>query len=483
MGNLAKGDTQVKIIRQHQKDDIGAMARSLETIRHKGIESVRLTSGLDTTASGMIIANSDDTIVYANKAADAIYQRYQSTDHGHAQDTYHTLVGQATSVLSFVHIDHPTFKATANESDIVNTYGESLGRAIELHDQTDESAVQNELNTIVTHVIHGKLDMRIDEVGKKDFFLTLSQGINGLMNTLGATINDFAQVMNKIAQGDLTVRVHTPYTGIFDTLKQDVNQMVEKLNDVFSSVKDITHAIDDVSHSLAQEGEHLSSRTEEQASNLQETAASMEQLASAVETNATNAEKVRRLTEASKEMATHGHAIVLKNREAVRSIEGFATKITDIISIMNEIAFQTNLLALNASVEAARAGEAGKGFSVVAEEVRSLAQRSAGASKDIAHLIQQSVDSINTGVHLSEQAGHSLKDIVTAIHEVADAVVEIAHSTQEQSSGIKQINTAISVMDTVTQKNAIMAQQSLSNTHTLQEKVIHLSQIVDEFHV
>ncbi|MDB5959431.1 MAG: chemotaxis protein, partial [Massilia sp.] len=225
----------------------------------------------------------------------------------------------------------------------------------------------------------------------------------------------------------------------------------------------------------------LSSRTDAQASALQEPAASMEELTSTVSLNEQNASKANELAQRASAVAQQGGDVVLRVVHTMEKINGSARRIVDIISVIDGIAFQTNILALNAAVEAARAGEQGRGFAVVASEVRNLAQRSAAAAKEIKELINNSVDSINSGSALVSQAGTTMDDVVASVDEVTRIMALIADASKEQSVGIKHINQAISSMDSTTQQNAALVEQAASAAGSMQDEAERLATLVTSF--
>jgi methyl-accepting chemotaxis protein len=225
----------------------------------------------------------------------------------------------------------------------------------------------------------------------------------------------------------------------------------------------------------------LSVRTEQQASSLEETASSLEELTSAVRQNTDNARQANSLAVSASDVARKGGAVVAQVVGTMGSINESAKKIADIIGVIDGIAFQTNILALNAAVEAARAGEQGRGFAVVATEVRNLAQRSAAAAKEIKGLIEDSVDKVNTGSALVDQAGATMEEIVASIRRVTDIMGDIANASHEQSAGIEQVNQAISQMDQVTQQNAALVEEAAAAASSLQDRAVELVDVVAVF--
>jgi methyl-accepting chemotaxis protein len=226
---------------------------------------------------------------------------------------------------------------------------------------------------------------------------------------------------------------------------------------------------------------NLSSRTESQASSLEETASSMEELASTVKQNAEHARHASQLVISTADIAANGGKVVGKVVETMASIKESSRKISDIIGVIDGIAFQTNILALNAAVEAARAGEQGRGFAVVAAEVRNLAQRSASAAKEIKTLISDSVEQVNTGGKLVDETGEAMDDIVTSVQLVTEIMSGIAEASQEQSAGIEQVNQAVGQMDEMTQQNAALVEEAATAAENLQEQAVKLAQAVSVF--
>jgi methyl-accepting chemotaxis protein len=257
--------------------------------------------------------------------------------------------------------------------------------------------------------------------------------------------------------------------------------MNSSLVKIVGDVRTGTDSMASASSQIASGNLDLSSRTEEQASSLEETASSMEEMTSTVKQNADNARQANQLAASASEVALRGGSVVAQVVDTMSSINESSKKIVDIIGVIDGIAFQTNILALNAAVEAARAGEQGRGFAVVASEVRNLAQRSAAAAKEIKGLIGDSVEKVDLGARLVEQAGTTMDEIVDSVKRVTDIMSEITCASQEQTSGIEQINQAISQMDQVTQQNAALVEEAAAAAESLQEQAGALAQVVSVF--
>ena len=301
-----------------------------------------------------------------------------------------------------------------------------------------------------------------------------------LLKKLGGEPDYAVSIAGQIADGDLAVHIDTK-KGDQESLLAAMSVMRDKLAAIVTQVRTGSETISTASTEIARGNLDLSARTEQQAGSLEETASSMEQLNSTVKQNAENALQANQLAAAASDVAVQGGSIVSQVVATMESINASSQKVVDIISVIDGIAFQTNILALNAAVEAARAGEQGRGFAVVASEVRSLAQRSASAAKEIKVLIGDSVERVETGSKLVEQAGVTMNDIVTSIRRVTDVMSEITSANTEQSSGIEQINEAIIQIDDMTQQNAALVEQAAAAAQSLQDQAGNLMHLVSVF--
>lgn len=302
-----------------------------------------------------------------------------------------------------------------------------------------------------------------------------------LIRAIIGPLNEAVTVANAVASGDLTSRIEVNSTNEMGRLLQALKTMNSNLLDLVGKVRNSTESIATASSEIASGNSDLSHRTEEQASSLEETASSMEELTSTVKQNADNARQANQLAVGASEVAMKGGAVVGQVVQTMSSINDSSKKVVEIISVIDGIAFQTNILALNAAVEAARAGEQGRGFAVVATEVRTLAQRSAAAAKEIKELINDSVTKVDEGTKLVDEAGSTMDEIVTAVKRVTDIMSEISAASQEQSSGIEQINQAVTQMDEVTQQNAALVEEASAAAESMKEQSKVLIQAVSVF--
>jgi methyl-accepting chemotaxis protein len=304
--------------------------------------------------------------------------------------------------------------------------------------------------------------------------------ITSVMKQLGGEPDYAAKIAQGIAGGDFSVPVELRGNDA-DSLLFSMDAMRVRLSQTLHDVQQAAHSVNIGAREIAVGNADLSARTEEQAASLEETASSMEEMTSTVHQNADNAQQAKQFGKSASDIAIKGGTVVGRVVETMASIKDGSRKIVEIISVIDGIAFQTNILALNAAVEAARAGEQGRGFAVVAAEVRTLAQRSAAAAKEIKQLIGDSVDRVDAGSVLVDEAGATMQQIVTSVQAVTSILDEIAAASQEQSSGIEQINLAITQMDEVTQQNAALVEEAAAAAQSMQEQAERLAGAVAQF--
>ncbi|ALU88941.1 methyl-accepting chemotaxis transducer transmembrane protein [Herbaspirillum rubrisubalbicans M1] len=302
-----------------------------------------------------------------------------------------------------------------------------------------------------------------------------------ITRSITAPLHKAVEVASRVAKGQLDNCIEVRGGDETGQLMLALKDMNEKLVGIVSRVRQGTDTIATASTEIASGNLDLSDRTEQQASSLEETASAMEELTSTVKQNADNARQANQLANSASEVAVQGGSVVSEVVATMGSINASSRKIVDIIAVIDGIAFQTNILALNAAVEAARAGEQGRGFAVVASEVRTLAQRSASAAKEIKELIGDSVGKVEAGSKLVEQAGATMDEVVASVRRVTDIVAEISSASQEQSDGIEQVNQAINLMDEATQQNAALVEQAAAAARQMQEQAASLSETVSVF--
>ncbi len=498
---LAAGDVKQSIPFVEGKDEIGEMARALDSFCKQAVYAFRCQSGVERATTNVMMADENLNIVFMNasqekmlRAAEADLKKVLgnfdvSNLMGKNIDVFHKnpshqrnlLANLTTSYSTQIKVGPRTFDLFANPA--FSKSGQRLGTTIEWVDRTVELAIAEEIKQIIDGASKGNLNTRLNLDGKKDFFLDVSQGVNNLVEVVNKVVSDLAHNIKLLAGGDLTATITSDYEGLFKQLKDDFNATTEKLSEIMGNIKAISADVSDNADEMAEGSSGLASRAEQQASTLEETAASMEELTSTVKTNAESAKEASAAAINTRTIAEKGSKVANDAGHAMEKINESSRKITEIINVIDEIAFQTNLLALNAAVEAARAGDAGRGFAVVAQEVRTLAQRSAKSSKDIKALIDDSSKQVGDGVDLVKTAVTSLQQIYDAINGVSETVGQIASASSEQATSLDELNQAVMEMDSMTQQNASMAQQSRTVAQVMQEKSAELADMVSFFKI
>ncbi|MBT4522003.1 MAG: chemotaxis protein [Halieaceae bacterium] len=348
---------------------------------------------------------------------------------------------------------------------------------------TLSQVIEVDVQGIIDAAGSGDLQQRIDLGSKQGFFLNLSGGINDLVDTCEGIINDTVRMLGAMAEGTLTERIEADYKGTYAKLKSDANATCDKLVEIVGQIKQSTSTVKTGAEEIATGNTNLSQRTEEQSVSLEETAAAMEEMTATISQNSDNARQASTLAHSARDTAQSGGGVVNQAIVAMAAINESSKKITDIIGVIDEIAFQTNLLALNASVEAARAGEQGRGFAVVADEVRNLAGRSATAAKEIKALIEDSGGKVSEGTELVNRSGEVLDEIVVSVKKVADIVGEIASATEEQASGLAEVDRAVTQLDDMTQQNAALVEQAAAASESVGEQAASLDGLMGFFNV
>ncbi|UXA53064.1 methyl-accepting chemotaxis protein [Xanthomonas prunicola] len=504
-----KLDGQINVQGQ---DEVGELMRSMQRMQRDlkerierdqriADENLRIRTALDKSSTGTFITDPEHVMIYANDAFKKIVAQYESSIRlASPEFDASEVIGQHISYLGLS--DATVRKAIAAlERDgvtsfeerfgevvlaqtvtaIKNEQGETSGEVCEWRDRTIEVQVEDEVARIVRAAASGDMSGRVETDGKQGFFLQLAQQLNGLLDANAGSLEQISALLSALSRGDLTVRMHGEFSGVFAQMRDDANATAEQLADIVRRIKLSSSAINSAAGEIASGNSDLSHRTEQQAANLEETAASMEELTSTVKQNAESARQANQLAIGATGVASQGGEVVSQVVTTMSGIEASSKKIADIISVIDGIAFQTNILALNAAVEAARAGEQGRGFAVVASEVRTLAQRSAGAAKEIKGLIDDSVHKVAEGSALVRKAGATMADIVASVQRVTDIMGEISAASQEQSSGIEQVNQTITQMDETTQQNAALVEEATAAARSMEEQAGHLAEAVSVF--
>ena len=496
--DISRNDEMGKILQGLQSMQIQQGFNVAESQRIAN-DNLRIRIALDCVSSNLRIADDDGVVLYANKGLQSTLRRIEPAmrerqpgfsvdrfvgsnigsfyaDPKAALRTLRELQGTRNTEMD---IGGRIFNVVTNP--IINDRGERLGTVGEWMDRTAELNAQRLVADLIHQASAGNLEARLDADSLEGFYKELGNGINSLLGTTASAVNEIADLLSRIAAGDLMHTVDTDYQGTFGRLKTDANQTVLRLRELVGGIQGSAEMINVAAKEIASGNQDLSSRTEEQASSLEETASSMEELTATVKQNAENARQANELAGGAQRVAEQGGEVVGKVVDTMGSIHQASAKIADIIGVIDGIAFQTNILALNAAVEAARAGEQGRGFAVVATEVRNLAQRSAAAAKEIKGLISDSVGRVEVGSKLVNQAGATMTEIMSSIKRVARIVTDIAEASREQSAGIEQVSLAVSQMDEVTQQNAALVEQAAAAAESLEEQAESMARAVSVF--
>ncbi|PZU28609.1 MAG: methyl-accepting chemotaxis protein [Stenotrophomonas sp.] len=347
--------------------------------------------------------------------------------------------------------------------------------------KTSLSTINNEIKRLAHAAAAGDFSQRGNADQFEHDFRDMVGGVNSLMETTEVNLGHLSKLLQAVAQGDLTQRMEGEFHGVFARMRDDGNATVDQLGSIVSGIQAASGSISLSASEIATGNDDLSRRTEQQAANLEETAASMEELTSTVRQNAEHARQADQLARGAAEVAAQGGSVVGQVVTTMSAIEASSKKIADIISVIDGIAFQTNILALNAAVEAARAGDQGRGFAVVASEVRTLAQRSAAAAKEIKGLIDSSVDKAAEGSQLVRNAGTTMDEIVASVQRVTTIMADISSASQEQSTGIDQVNQTVMQMDESTQQNAALVEEATAAARSMEDQAQQLSAAVAQF--
>jgi methyl-accepting chemotaxis protein len=470
--------------------------------RRRAVETTRLLAAIKGVSAALMLVDAELRITWVNDATRALLRRRQpqireALPHfdvdrleGERIDVFHRHPAHQRQMMSDpkrlphaadIRVGPLTFAIKV--SAVKDAGGRPLGYTMEWADVTEERQAQHAIEGLIAAAAAGRLDQRLDVAAWSGFLRTLGEGINRLLDAVVTPMREVARVVDQVATGDLTARMQGDAQGAFLALKGALDSSLSNLEQALGRVVGASSTIAITAADLAEGTTNLSQRTQRQSSALEETAASLEELTTTVKQNAANAVQANQLASSARASAERGGEVVTTAMTAMAAISDSSRRMGDIIAVIEQLAFQTNMLALNAAVEAARAGEQGRGFAVVATEVRTLAQRSANAAREIKGLIDASTQRVVQGVELVNRSGEALTEIVTAVKRVSDVVAEISAASEEQSAGLAQLNEAVSQMDQSTQENAALVEESATATEAMREQAGALREAAGAFTV
>lgn len=473
-----------------RSDEFGALARSLHTGAKDRLDAERGRAAMDCSSAMVMLANNDHEIVFLNET---LVELFKKREHEIKSDLPHfeaaSLVGRKIDVFhknpvhqrgmvealsrndsaeARINVGGVTFNLSVRPAFGRN--GGRIGTVVEWRDLTQELILQNEIANVVSAAVDGDFTKRADMSLATGVLREIGERVNDLAETVDASLSECKSAVSLVAAGDLTASMDGAHRGVFADLQSDLNTMISNLRELVARIQRTATDIGDVSRTISDGANQLSTSADSQAASVEETTATMEGLTSTVKANNESAEAVRCLASDASARARAGREVVGEAMTAMHQLSESSSRISDIVSIIDGIAFQTNLLALNAAVEAARAGEAGKGFAVVASEVRGLAQRSSDAAKDISGLISESGSYVSDGVQLVNKTGDSLSALFDAVNEVSSRIGEISEACAEQASSVLEVSKVVVHVDKLTQQNSALAEQSASAARDLVDR-------------
>lgn len=458
--------------------------------------NTRIKQALDNVSGNVMVLNKHQKVVYTNIALTQLLAKHQarfklpSTDikgcvGTHVLASLNVSSGQLIGHQQEQHCESKINGVTLAfiSNPVLNDEGEFLGTVIEMTDRTLEVSTQIEIQQVVDRALIGDFSQRISLDNKVGFFGDFSKSINQMVDVSDGVINDALRIFSALSKGDLSQKISSEYQGQFEQLKQDANATVDQLTAIVSKIQQSANNVNNEAYQLANGNENLHKRTVEQSASLEETNVALLEITKNVQKNSDYASQAHVLAQKARTYAEQGGAVVQRAIGAMENINQSTSNISEIISLIDNIAFQTNLLALNAAVEAARAGEQGSGFAVVAGEVRNLAGRSAAAAKDIKNLINDAQAKVTDGSLLVSNTGETLSNIIDSVTNVSSVVESIADSSTVQSSSMTELNQTTKHLEKITIKNSELVSMASKSSNNLNGHAQEMEELMTFFSI
>ncbi len=497
---IEAGAASVTVPGADRNDPLGEIARSLSRIASSGAEMRRVRATVDVFSAGVAIVDADNRLAYANQQFSALqgltgadgaepldaptWLETLSESFAPALDEHGGL--HALSERVGVRFDHGDRLFAGTFVPILNEDGDRLGVSILLHEISFETQIEDSVRQLIENFSEGDLFYRVPSVAdpskvRNKFLILVSDTLNSLLDNIASLFADIEGAVSAMAAGDLTFKATGGYKGDFQTLVEQLNSSLDQMSDAMRQINAVSDGLRVAVGNMAVDANSLAERAEQQKRAIEETVGTVAAINDTVKNNLASVRAAESIADDARERAARGGDVVNAAVAAMGRISEGSAKISEIVSVIDSIAFQTNLLALNAAVEAARAGEAGKGFAVVASEVRALAQRSGDAARDIKDLIASSSAQVSEGVRLVDQSGEALGSIGEAISQLSATMASVSTAAVDQATGLEQISLAIGRIDEITQANAVVADESAGRARELEGTAARLSELAGYF--
>ena len=496
---IERAEEGIEIPAQDRKDAIGEIARNLSSISAQGAHAARVATAVEGSEHAFLILDGDQVETFKNASMMALFEAVPDVfdplaptlpdgrRDGRAMLKAFREAQESSGLRdkdsgAIEYRDHNTILEVHIEA-VLDQNGHEIGTTIQIDNVSEVRSLEKDVITVLEGVDRGEFTGRVETIDGRGFTSVAAAGLNKLTESIQTFMSALDRSLAAMAAGDLTQRIDQPFPGDFGRARTSVNDNLDAMVQMISSVIDAAVKVQTTANPISSDARRLAQRAEEQASALEEVNATMEEMTGAITRSAESADSASNLAETASKRAEIGRQVLGETREAMTRIEDSSTKVVEIVSVIDSIAFQTNLLALNAAVEAARAGEAGKGFAVVASEVRALAQRSGEAASEIRTLIGESTENVAEGAELMERTKMALEEITQSVEGLGSVVASIATGSKDQALSAKEISSTTSQLDELTQQNATVAIDSARGAEDLRLQADQLMEAAQRFKI